>query len=404
MSPAPGRRAWAVVAVGFGALAVSFTGRALLGLTMTSWEETFGWTRAFASSAGAIALAATAIASPLAGNLADRFGARPVLLAGLAGLACTGLVAYGATTRWEFLAALGVLGGIGYGFVAQHVIAAVVAAWFATRRGLATALAIAGSTAGQLLLIPVMAWLLANVAWNLPFAANAALALLLMPAVWLVTGRRTPVTLHAAQARKSLGDRLRRLARSHTFRALFASFTLCGFTTTGVVETHLFPYAALCGYVPLESARAFSVLAAGNLAGMILTGWLVDRMHRPTLLAAIFVLRALSFVVLMGIAGNPPALFLFAAMFGLLNFSVFPVIAGIVASQLGVGIMGLALGVLFMGHSLGAATGMILAGVLFDLFARYVWVWIIALVLALLAGAIALTIRDGPRTPTLATA
>jgi MFS family permease len=127
-------------------------------------------------------------------------------------------------------------------------------------------------------------------------------------------------------------------------------------------------------------------------------------MRRPTLLAAIFMLRALSFIVLMGIAGNPSALFLFAAMFGLLNFSVFPVIAGIVAGQLGVGIMGLALGVLFMGHSLGAATGMILAGVLFDLFARYVWVWIIALALAVLAGVITLTIRDGPKAPALAAA
>jgi hypothetical protein len=40
---------------------------------------------------------------------------------------------------------------------------------------------------------------------------------------------------------------------------------------------------------------------------------------------------------------------------------------------------------------------MLAAGALYDLFARYVWVWLIALALAGLAGAIALTIQDrGP--------
>jgi predicted MFS family arabinose efflux permease len=249
-----------------------------------------------------------------------------------------------------------------------------------------------------------MAWLLATVAWNAPFAANAVLALALVPLVWLVTGRRAPSAPGPQVRHEPLRARLARLAGSHTFRALFASFTLCGFTTTGVVETHLFPYAALCGFVPLESAQAYSTLAGFNLVGMILAGWLADRMHRPTLLGAIFMLRAVSFLVLMTITGNPPALYLFAAMFGLLNFSVFPVIAGLVASQLGVAVMGLALGILFAGHSLGAAVGMVLAGVLYDAFARYVWVWIVALALAALAGAIALTIRDRPATPVLAAA
>ncbi len=398
-------RGWLVVAVGFGALAVSFTTRALLGLTMTSWEDAFGWSRSFVSSAGSIALLTMAVVAPIAGNLADRFGARAVMLTGLGALAGAGLLAGAATSPWQFLIALGLLGGVGYGFVAQHVVAAIVAAWFTTRRGLATGLALAGSTTGQLVLIPVMAWLLTTFAWDAPFGAIALLALALMPAVAFATRR------HGAPARRdggaeNLRARLARLGASHTFRALFASFTLCGFTTTGVVEAHLFPYAALCGFVPQESASAYAVLAGCNLIGMIVAGWLVDRMPRPPLLAAIFFLRALSFVVLMGIAGDLPLLYAFAAMFGLLNFSVFPVIAEIVASQLGVAVMGLALGVLFTGHSLGAAAGMLAAGAIFDLSARYVAVWIIALALAALAGVIALTIRDeGPAgAPTLAPA
>ncbi|MGH6717928.1 MAG: MFS transporter [Alphaproteobacteria bacterium] len=389
-------RGWLVVAVGFAALAVSFTTRALLGLTMTSWEDAFGWSRSFVSSAGALALLTMAVVAPLAGNLADRFGARPVMLTGLGALAAAGGLAHAADAPWQFLVALGLLGGVGYGFVAQHVVAAIVATWFTSRRGLATGLALAGATSGQLVLIPVMAWLLAVVAWDAPFGAIALLALALMPAVGFAARRRGAPARRDGGA-ENLRTRLARLGASHTFRALFASFTLCGFTTTGVVETHLFPYAALCGFAPQDSARAYAVLAGFNLVGMIVAGWLADRVARPPLLAAIFFLRALSFVVLMGIAGDLPLLYAFAVLFGLLNFSVFPVIAGIVATQLGVTVMGLALGVLFTGHSLGAALGMVAAGAIFDLSARYIWVWFIALALAALAGAIALTIRDTGR-------
>lgn len=390
-------RGWLVVAVGFGALALSFTGRALLGLTMTSWEDTYGWSRGFVSGAGAVALVTMAVVAPLSGNLADRVGARPVLVGGLAALATAGGLAWLADARWLFIVALGLFAGVGYGLVAQHVVAAVLAGWFEARRGLATGFAIAGSTAGQLLLVPVMAYLATSYAWHAPFLANAALAVVLIPFVWMVAGRKAPVRVGTGQAHEPLGARLARLWHSHTFRALFIAFTLCGFTTTGVVEAHLFPYAALCGFVPLDSASAYSTLAGFNLVGMILAGWLTDRVHRPMLLGAIFLLRAVSFVVLMQIAGSLPALYIFAAMFGVLNFSVFPVIASLVASHLGVGVMGLALGLLFAGHSLGAAVGMTLAGLLFDLFQQYLWTWLIAMALAIVAGLVTLTIRDGER-------
>ncbi|MSP84094.1 MAG: MFS transporter [Alphaproteobacteria bacterium] len=390
----PAVRAWLVVAAGFLALAVSFTGRALLGLTMTSWEDTFDWSRSFVSASGAVALVVTGIASPIAGNIVDRFGPRPVLTVGLLGLAAAGGLASVADQPWQLVLALGILGGVGYACVAQHVIAAALAARFDARRGLATGLAISGSTAGQLLLIPLMAWLLTEAWRTAPFMLNALLSIAVLAVVWATVGGRGGGSASLLPGGESLRSRLGRLWRHPTFVALFASFTLCGFTTTGVVEAHLFPYAALCGYVPLESAQAYSVLAAFNLIGMVITGWLTDKVHRPLLLATIFFLRAVSFIVLMRIADDLSLLFLFAAMFGILNFSVFPVIASLVASHLGVEVMGLALGLLFTGHSLGAAIGMVSAGVLYDLLARYLWTWLIALVLAVLAGIITLSIRD----------
>ena len=64
------------------------------------------------------------------------------------------------------------------------------------------------------------------------------------------------------------------------FHILFWSFLACGFTTTGVIETHFLPYAALCGFPPLPSAAAYGVLSAVNLLGMIVAGWLTKKLRR----------------------------------------------------------------------------------------------------------------------------
>lgn len=133
---------------------------------------------------------------------------------------------------------------------------------------------------------------------------------------------------------------------------------------------------------------------AVNFGGVVLAGWLSDRMHRPLLLGSIYILRGLAFLLLMNITGDPAMLAAFAVMFGLFDYSTVPVTASITASHLGLKIMGTAMGLLASGHALGGAAGAILAGRLFDLFARYDGVWLMSVGLAILAGLISFTIRE----------
>jgi MFS family permease len=130
------------------------------------------------------------------------------------------------------------------------------------------------------------------------------------------------------------------------------------------------------------------------MMGVILFGFLADRMHRPRLLAGLYFLRVVLFVVLLNVAGNLPLLFFFAAAYGITSFATLPVIASIVASRIGVGIMGLAMGIIFAGHWLGGAIGAYLGGEIYRLFANYDWMWIIALIAVLLAGFLALCIPE----------
>ena len=118
----------------------------------------------------------------------------------------------------------------------------------------------------------------------------------------------------------SLGSRLRLLARSGTFWLMFGGFVICGFTTAGAIEVHLLPYATLCGLDPVDSSKAYGVLCGFNIVGTIGAGFLADKLHRPTLLAACYLLRAATFVLLMYVGNDLSLLFLFAVLFGTTNF------------------------------------------------------------------------------------
>jgi MFS family permease len=397
---AANRGGWLVVLISFLLLSMTFSGRAMLGLAMPVLEDEFGWSRTFVSLGAGLCLLVTGIMSPVAGNFTDRAGPRRMLALGLVvvavGLALTATV----SSRWLFLISYSLVAGVGFGTVALHVVSTMVAQRFAENRGLATGVATSGSTAGQLLIVPLLALVMTSYGWRESYGAMALATLLLAPVVLLAIrpARAAQRAAAASAPAEPLGVRLRFLVRSRVFHALFWSFTICGFTTAGVIETHLLPYAAACGFPPLESATAYGVLSAFNMVGMVAAGYLADRAHRPFLLGMIYIVRGLSFLVLMQIVGDTSLLFTFAVMFGLFDYSTVPFTASLVASHIGLRIMGLTMGLLVMGHGFGAAIGSFLGGVLYDLFAQYEAVWIASVVLAVVAGLICFTIRENRAT------
>ena len=299
----PQLAAWLVVAVCFAALSVSFSARSVLGLAMPYLEAEMAWSRSFVSTGGAVALVLMAVTAPIAGNMVDRFGPRVLLGGGLAAVGLGMAMTAGMTAQWQFIAAFSLFAGIGFGMAANHVVSTIVSLRFAVNRGLAVGIATSGSTAGQLLVVPVLAGVLATVGWRWSYLTLGLVSLALVPVVFMLIRRPPRIDRRAAgQTLEPLRDRLALLWRSPVFQLLFWSFTICGFTTSGVIETHLLPYAAACGFPPLDSAAAYGVLSAFNLFGMVLAGYLTDRMHRPLLLGAIYILRGLSFILLMFVA------------------------------------------------------------------------------------------------------
>ena len=389
------RLTWIVVGCGFAVLAVSYAIRAALGLVMPIWESELGWSRSFVSSVGAMALVVMAVIAPLSGRLVDKHGARLTLCLGLAVLSLGSSLVAVTDNRIVFLLAFGGLSAVGFGIAAWHVVSTAIVRVVTSHIGLANGIANTGSSAGHFLVVPLLAIILAAVSWQWCFIALALASTALVPLIWSTLGAAAGPGDRGETAKGTgLASDLGYLVRQPSFHLLFWSFFLCGYTTTGVIETHFLPYASFCGFGPVPSATAFGFLSLVNMAGMLIAGWLTDRMNRPLLLGSIYVIRGVSFVVLMHVGADIDTLFLFSALFGVVDYSTVPVTVSLAASHLGVRLLGLTMGLIAAGHNVGAAVGAFLGGYLFDLYARYDWVWISSVWLALLAGAMAFFLRE----------
>lgn len=397
-------RGWFIVAILFLVLGFSFSARMSLPVLIPGWEAEFGWSRTLMTGGAAIIMIIMGSVAPCAGHLLDKFGPRYLVAGGMmlsgAAIAVSAMMGTDAlplTGTWVFIGIYCVAAAVGYGMVSQPVVTATIARNFDENRGLAMSVGTSGVGGGQLVFIPLIAWAVTVVGWRPTLAAFGLVIAVMGIATFFLLDNDLPdakTDSGGLTSSATLGAKIAFIFSNPVFWLLSGAYFICGFTTAGVVKVHLIPYAKACGFDLTTGAAATGIMAGFDMVGMVIAGYLTDRMHRPLLLGSVYFLRALTFVMLFFITDNVVLLFAFAVLFGTLDFATVPPTAGLIASHVGVNTMGLTMGILFLGHSLGGALGAVTGGWMFDVFAKYDWVWIIALGLALLAAVLAWSVPE----------
>ncbi len=404
-----GRRhaAWVVLGAASLVLLGASGVRSSFGVFIKPLEAEFGSGRTSLSTIAALSLLLYGAVGPIVGRLADRWGSRGVLTAAALLLGIGAVASAAVTSVWQLYLTAGIVTALGAGGAGMSVAASLTARWFETRRGLALGIAGGGMAAGQLLIVPLLMVLALTWGWRMSYAALGIGFLVLVVPITLLLIRNDPQDLGlvpyggtampapGAAARAAERTSVLSAARTMPFWLLAGSFWICGYTTSGLVLTHLIPHAAEHGFQAHQAAQALGLMGALNIVGTVASGWLCDRYGAKVPLAGYYLLRGLS-LVLLPFVGSVPALFAFAALFGLNYISTVPATTSLTAAAYGRYSVGELSGWIFLSHQIGAAVGSITGGFLYDRFGNYTVAFHSAAVLAFLATAMVLAIRERP--------
>lgn len=392
---------WVVVAVTFLALLTSAGVRTAPTVIIKPLEATFPWTRADISLAVAISLFAFGFGAPIGGTLVDRFGPRRVMLAGLAVIAVGLVPLINMTALWQLHIFWGLVVGVGTGMVTNVLGATVALRWFNKYRGLVVGIFGAASAAGQLIFVPALIALVTQSGWQ-PVLAVMALAagLALIPVLIFMRNRPEDVNtqpLGEATAQTTSTDSrvttLREAVRTRDFWLLAISFFVCGYTTNGLIGTHLLPHTLEHGFIETDISWALAVMGLMNIFGTMASGWLTDRYDNRKLLATYYGFRAMSLAALPFIL-EMRGMLLFAIIYGLDWVATVPPTVNLTAQRFGRASLGTLYGWIFCSHMIGAGIASYAGGFFRDALGDYHLIFISAAVLGLVAAGLSLSIRD----------
>ena len=406
---------WLVVFVIFLVLLFSAGIRNIPGLIVIPLEQEFGWTRSAISFAIGISILMYGLGGPFSGRLIGRFGPMRLLVGALAFSALGTAALFYLQNIVQLTLVWGVLVGITTGILGMPLGAALAARWFVSRRGMVTGIIGAGSSAGALIFIPLMNSILDAAGWRAAILIGALLLLALVPLVLLIVrdspaqagvqayGAENAPAGEAVSAARTTP--MSEAVRSRDFWLLSGSFFVCGFTSNGLIGTHLIPHALEHGFTSNVAAGALALIGAFNVVGTICSGYLTDRFNPRVLLATYYAFRAASLVLLPAVT-TETGLIIFSIMFGLDYIATVPPTVALTAERFGRASLASVFGWISFTHMVGGAVASYGSGVARDMFGDYTLAFLISALFGFIAAGLSLQINTRARKaePAIATA
>ena len=378
-----------------GILMVTMGARQSLGLFVGPLNTSTGLGIVAISFALAVGQFAWGAVQPLAGAAADRWGPRPVLLAGIVLLAIGSAITPFMTSAWGLTFAIGLVSAMGAGAGSFSVLIGAAAQRMpAEARGAASGVINAGGSLGQFIFAPLLQKLIQLMGWMGAMYSLAAMTLLALPLVGRVTKGSTPHTTAAAgNADGGLRTALKTALGDRSYLLLHAGFFTCGFHIAFLV-THLPTEVDLCGLPPSVASWSLALIGLANIVGSLAVGHLVSQYRSKMILALMYASRAVLIVWYLAMPREAWVFYVFAVGLGLTWLATVPPTAGLCAKLFGVRYLGTLFGLTLLTHQIGGFLGAWLGGLAITQFGDYTWMWWADIALALLAAVLNLPIRE----------
>jgi MFS family permease len=403
---------WYVVGALFFATFLVVGTRQGFGVFVETWEEDWGVSVGRISIAASVGWLLNGLVQPFFGRLTDRVGGRPVVLTSMVVMGFAFIAMALVSNVWMLTVLYGLVISSAAGGLSPSMTGVFVVRWFQRRRGTAMSVLVSGGSVGGLILVPFLTYLFLATNWQTAWVTAGVITLVLgVPLLWMIA-RSDPrdMGLHpdgesseVVAAREASGnahmpvgplnaERWQASFRSAPIWQLSVAYWVCGVTTASIA-VHFVRWAGDEGISPGTAALAFGLLSGINAASVLFIGTISDRMERRTLLAAVYLVRAAAFALLILLPGNA-ALWAFAVVGGASWLATVPLTTSLTADVYGVRHVGTLGGLILMTHQLGGAAAVFLFGVAFDRWGSYDTAFAISVFLLIGAAILAASIRE----------
>ncbi|MCC3372720.1 MFS transporter [Cohnella sp. REN36] len=385
--------AWIMLLLTFLTLLVSAGIRSMPSILMLPFEKEFGWDRGGISSVVSVGIFLYGLVGPFSAAVLERFGIRKVVVVSLAVLAASLALTPLMTALWQFELLWGLVSGLATGMMANVLGVTVTNHWFAKRKGLVVGLLTASAATGQLLFLPLLAQITTQAGWR--YAIYTAVVVIVVVLVAVAIGMRNhpfDVGLPAYgedQVTKPEPFKgsiflapllaLRSGLGNVTFWLLAGTFFFCGFSTNGLIGTHLIPACGDYGIAEVAAAGLLALMGLFDLVGTTLSGWLSDRFDSRWLLFWYYGLRGLSLIFLpFALSAGPTALLVFSVFYGLDWIATVPPTVKLASREFGKAKSGMIFGWIVVAHQIGASAAAYGAGAVRQWLGAYTVPFVIA--------------------------
>ena len=345
------------------------------GVFLLPLSDYFSWDRASVTSIYSIYMFFLGLGSLLSGILFDRYGARFNYIFGTSLL----ILAYGAAGYlehlWQFYLFLGIMGGIGASMVGIVPSQSILLKWFDKRLSSALSIAYAGQGLGVLFLAPICQILIVKYGWGTSYSLVAAFFGLIV--ILLIFLPWEKISKGSKNERKPTLSKLNniRLKEALLTNSFWIFFFIFLFTAMGIfgISLQVVAYLIFCGFSEVESAFFFGLMGMLTFPGMALTGFAADFWKKHLVSSFSYFLSFLGIFSLFCLQyyANYYFLILFVTSFGLSAGARGPIITTLIAKIFsGQGLASI-YGATNLGQGIGAASGALLAGFLFDIYSNY---------------------------------
>lgn len=356
-------QSWLMAALAFVTCLVVFGVVYSFGAFFKPMAAEFGASRATTSAVFAITAAIYNLLGVVGGHLSDRFGPRPVVIAGAVTMGI-GLLSTSYIDRIGLIYLTYGL-GIGVGVALTYVpMLAVVGGWFAQRRNSAMGVAVSGIGCGTLLFAPLAAWLIQRYGWREAYSVLAVCASSSL-AICGVLAKAPPNPITTGRLH------LWRAARTPNFSRLYMSSVLIS-VAIYTPFVYLPDFAQSLGINGIRAASLVGFIGAASVGGRLAFGTVADRTGIIPLYKLSTIALGLSYMFWI-VSHSYGFLLMFALVMGVAYGGLVALSPAVVAELFGVAGLGAMLGALFTSSAISSLAGPPLVGLLMDYTGSAIW-------------------------------